>query len=241
MLGVQERITECPTACAATPVPEMGTVATGFAASLLDILSAPPAYPTDVGPKLTETVTDAPGCSVTLEPPLTPYPFPETETAEMFRFAVPLFVRLSSSAVAEPTLTLPKLKLELLTERIAEPVGVDVEPEVLPVVDVPVVPVPAACRVAPTQPAMATVAIKAVAAASLRAVVAQFNRFSKSIHTFVGNEAHEHCRGLKLLKLLDGRTYLGQEGRLYIYKERIIAGSAGGWKFSGWYIAPYPP
>jgi hypothetical protein len=38
---------------------------------LLDTLRVPGAYPVEVGPKLTETVTDCAGIRATLEPPLT--------------------------------------------------------------------------------------------------------------------------------------------------------------------------
>jgi hypothetical protein len=60
---------------------------------------------------------------------------PETDTEEIFRIAAPLFVRLSRVDVAEPTETLPKLKLELLTESTAAPTGV-----VVPTLDAPFAP-----------------------------------------------------------------------------------------------------
>jgi hypothetical protein len=59
---------------------------------------------------------------------------PETDTEEIFRIAAPLFVRLSRVDVAEPTGMLPKLKLGLLTESTAAPVGVAVPAAEVPVV-----------------------------------------------------------------------------------------------------------
>jgi hypothetical protein len=65
-----------------------------------------------------------------------PKPVPTVDTAETIRFALPVFVTLTSCAVELPTATLPKFKVWLLTDSIADPVGVEfVVPLVLPVFD----------------------------------------------------------------------------------------------------------
>jgi hypothetical protein len=107
------------------PFPDNGIVSEEFDA-LLTTESAPVIAPAVVGPKLTDTVTDFAGASVTFDPPVALKPVPEADTEEMARLVLPLFVKLTSCAVEVPTATLPKFTVELLETSCAEAaVGAD--------------------------------------------------------------------------------------------------------------------
>jgi hypothetical protein len=162
-------------------MPETPTCNTEFVASL-DTLSVPLAYPAEEGPKFTATFTDWLGESVMFEPPLTLYPVPEMFTVAMCTYAAPLLVRLTSSDVAVPTGTFPKLKFEVLAVRTASAPGVADASELdAPVPDVPDVP---ADRVR-AQPPVPTVATKAAISTTLRNLKAQLDFFCiKALHTF---------------------------------------------------------
>src|ERR1700692_4643498 len=97
------------------------------------------------------------------EPPLVLNPDPEAEMTEILRFEFPVFVRVINCAVDVPTCTFPKLRLELLVDRMAPAVGDVVLPPDAGAVDV----LPADCRVDP-QLIVPSIVIKAIAKMSLR-------------------------------------------------------------------------
>jgi hypothetical protein len=142
---------------------------------------------------------------------------PETDTEEIFRIAAPLFVRLSRVDVAEPTETLPKLTLGLLTESTAAPAGM-----VVPVADVPVVADDAnGCRVLPTQPPITVVTARTTASVSMRNLLARFNSpVSKTRGTFNGNYCHGDCRRFELWRTT-GRGDINGTGEDTCPPERI--------------------
>lgn len=109
MLAFQFNDTVC--CVAATPVPDRLTVEGEFVA-LLVIETEPPTAPPVVGAKVTVTVTDWFGVSVSpAVSPLTVKPAPLTFTAEIETLAFPLLVSDTLCELLLPSFTLPKLKL----------------------------------------------------------------------------------------------------------------------------------
>ena len=87
-------------------------------------------------------------------------------------------------------LNISKLRLGLLTDSTAAPVG-----EEEPALPVPAEAVAADCRVPPTQPPMPIVAMIATARASLRSLLAQINCVDFNIlHTCGDDVCHGDCR-----------------------------------------------
>lgn len=113
MLGLQLRATEWLTG-AETPDPDNWTV--GEFVALLEIKRLPVTAPAALGSKVTATVTDWFGAKVTPDPPLAEKPVPEAVTVEMLRFALPEFVKTTGCEDDVPTVTFPKLTLEVLGE-----------------------------------------------------------------------------------------------------------------------------
>jgi len=87
--------------------------------ALLETTRLPATFPGAAGIKFTETVSDWLGVRTTFEPALVLKLLPDVETFEINKLAVPVLVRLMSCAVEFPTVTLPKFRLESLTESIA--------------------------------------------------------------------------------------------------------------------------
>jgi hypothetical protein len=83
---------------------------------LLEIKRPPVTAPAALGSKVTVTVTDWFGASVTPDPPLAAKPVPEAVTLEMFTFALPVFVKTTGCEEDVPTVTLPKLTLVVLED-----------------------------------------------------------------------------------------------------------------------------
>jgi hypothetical protein len=147
---------------------------------------------------------------------------PETDTEEIFRIAAPLFVRLSRVDVAEPTETLPKLKLGLLTESTAAPAGVVAAGVVAPALELLLVADDAAdCRVLPTQPTNTVVAATTTASVKMRNLLARSNSpVSKTRGTFNGNYCHGDCRRFELWRTI-GRGDINGTGEDTCPPERI--------------------
>jgi len=83
--------------------------------ALLLIESVPVALPDDFGSKFTVNCADWFGASVSPDPePLRLNPVPETDTLEIFAFALPVLVTVTACVAALPDFTLPKLKLVVL-------------------------------------------------------------------------------------------------------------------------------
>jgi hypothetical protein len=160
VLAVQLRTTEWVEDCAAVALPDKGICRVAFDA-LLTTESVPVAAPAVVGPKFTDTVTEAEGAKVTFDPPLAVKPVPEADTEEIARFELPLLVKVTSCAVEAPTATLPNVTLELLETSWADaPVGADG----LALVEVEVPEVEVADLLAvPAHPALPKIARKAMA------------------------------------------------------------------------------
>lgn len=91
---------------------------------MLAIERPPVTEPAAAGSNVTVTVTDWFGVSVTFEPPLAAKPVPVAETLEILKFALPVFVRTTDCEDEAPTVTLPKVRLDLL----AETCGADATP-----------------------------------------------------------------------------------------------------------------
>ena len=112
VLAVQARATVC--AVPVAPVPETPMVAGEFVASLL-MATLPVTAPAVVGANCTVTVADWFGVSIW--PTFTPLalkPAPVTFRLEMVTFALPLLVSATLSELLLPSLTVPKLKVEVL-------------------------------------------------------------------------------------------------------------------------------
>jgi len=106
--------TEC--CAAATPEPLSATLAGEFAA-LLAMVMAPVALPAATGANCAVRVTDWPGVSVTdAGDDVTLNPVPVAVTEEMVTFEVPVFVSVSLNWLVLPSVTLPKDKLDELSE-----------------------------------------------------------------------------------------------------------------------------
>lgn len=114
VLGLQLSATECLTAGAATPVPESWTPTELVA--LLAIVRLPVSDPAAEGPNVTLTVADCFGVRVIFEAPVAVKPVPEAVTFEIFKSALPVLVRTTDWEDDVPTVTLPKLTVEVLAE-----------------------------------------------------------------------------------------------------------------------------
>lgn len=110
LVELKERV--CATA---TPVPETATVA-GDAGALLAMLTEPDKLPAVVGANTALNVAVAPGATLVELSPFTVYPAPLMLTCEIVSVAVPVLVIVKACDFVCPSMTLPKLKLEGLTE-----------------------------------------------------------------------------------------------------------------------------
>jgi len=98
------------------PVPLRLTVAVGFVDELLVMVSLPVTAPVFAGFNCTVSVTACFGLNVTGKlAPETVKPVPDTVAALIVSEAVPLEVSVTDCVDEEPTVTLPKLKLEVLS------------------------------------------------------------------------------------------------------------------------------
>jgi hypothetical protein len=96
------------------PLPDKLIVAGEFVA-LLAKLTFPLAAPAAVGANWTVTGTDCPAVKVSPElTPLTVNPAPETFTADIVTLEFPVFVKAALKSLLLPTITLPKLRIDVL-------------------------------------------------------------------------------------------------------------------------------
>ena len=112
-LGLHDKTALCPD----TPVPESEIVIVGLF-PLLVIVMLPTAGPTAAGANDTVIGIDAPGATdIPLEIPVIENPGPFMLTFETVTLELLVFVNVIASVLAVPTLTLPKLRLEVLAFR----------------------------------------------------------------------------------------------------------------------------
>jgi hypothetical protein len=72
--------------------------------------------PAACGLKLTATLTDWPESRMVFDPPLAPNPVPEAETLAIVTSEFPVFVKTTDCDDWVPTVTLPKLRLDMFAE-----------------------------------------------------------------------------------------------------------------------------
>ena len=90
----------------------------GELCALLSIETVPDALPGAVGANCALKVLDCPGARESGKlNPLMPKPAPVTLPCEMFKLAVPEFVKVTAWLLAVPTITFPKLTLLGVIER----------------------------------------------------------------------------------------------------------------------------
>jgi len=99
----------------AIPVPDNATVE-GEVGALLAMLTEPARLPALVGANTALNVAVPPGATLVVLSPFTEYPAAVMLTCEMVSVAVPVFVIVKIWDFVWPSITLPKLKLEGLTD-----------------------------------------------------------------------------------------------------------------------------